>query len=61
LVKPLAVYLSISFYYVLNIEMIIKVINKSKHQLPEYSTDASAGMELPELLTQITVEKFVSY
>ena len=26
--------------------MKIKVINKSKHQLPEYSTEASAGMDL---------------
>jgi dUTP pyrophosphatase len=26
--------------------MIIKVINKSKHQLPQYSTEASAGMDL---------------
>jgi dUTP pyrophosphatase len=26
--------------------MKIKVINKSKHKLPEYSTDASAGMDL---------------
>jgi dUTP pyrophosphatase len=26
--------------------MKIKVINKSKHQLPEYSTNASAGMDL---------------
>jgi len=26
--------------------MIIKVINKSKHKLPEYSTKASAGMDL---------------
>ncbi|MCJ7449978.1 MAG: dUTP diphosphatase [Bacteroidales bacterium] len=26
--------------------MKIKIINKSKHKLPEYSTDASAGMDL---------------
>ena len=26
--------------------MKIKVINRSKHQLPEYSTEASAGMDL---------------
>jgi dUTP pyrophosphatase len=26
--------------------MKIKVINKSKHQLPEYATEASAGMDL---------------
>ena len=26
--------------------MEIKVINKSKHQLPEYATEASAGMDL---------------
>ena len=26
--------------------MKIKVINKSKHPLPEYSTEASAGMDL---------------
>jgi len=26
--------------------MKIKVINKSKHKLPEYATDASAGMDL---------------
>lgn len=26
--------------------MKIKVINKSKHELPEYSTEASAGMDL---------------
>jgi dUTPase len=26
--------------------MKIKVINKSKHKLPEYSTESSAGMDL---------------
>ena len=26
--------------------MNIKVVNKSKHKLPQYSTDASAGMDL---------------
>lgn len=26
--------------------MTVKIINKSKHQLPQYATDASAGMDL---------------
>lgn len=26
--------------------MRIKIVNKSKHQLPSYATDASAGMDL---------------
>lgn len=39
--------MSIDFLTVfLNHSMIIKVINKSKHQLPQYSTEASAGMDL---------------
>jgi dUTP pyrophosphatase len=32
--------------------MKIKVINRSKHQLPEYSTEASAGMDLRANLEQ---------
>ena len=32
--------------------MIIKVINKSKHRLPEYSTEAAAGMDLRANLSE---------
>ena len=37
--------------------MIIKVINKSKHELPAYSTDFSAGMDLRANLEEDIVLK----
>jgi dUTP pyrophosphatase len=37
--------------------MKIKAINKSKHKLPEYSTDASAGMDLRANLEEKIVLK----
>jgi dUTP pyrophosphatase len=47
LLKSLAVYLQINISSIFHdFKMKIKVINKSKHQLPEYSTEASAGMDL---------------
>ena len=26
--------------------MIVRIVNKSKHQIPEYATESSAGMDL---------------
>jgi dUTP pyrophosphatase len=47
LVNALAVYLFFKISIILSdIDMKIRVINKSKHKLPEYSTKASAGMDI---------------
>jgi dUTP pyrophosphatase len=37
--------------------MIIKIINKSEHQLPEYETGASAGMDLRANITEAVILK----
>jgi dUTP pyrophosphatase len=37
--------------------MTIKIINKSEHQLPEYETGASAGMDLRANITEAVILK----
>jgi dUTP pyrophosphatase len=37
--------------------MIIKIINKSEHQLPEYETGASAGMDLRANISEAVILK----
>jgi len=37
--------------------MTIKIINKSEHQLPEYETGASAGMDLRSNITEAVILK----
>ncbi len=37
--------------------MIVKIVNKSKHELPKYETEASAGMDLRANLEQSIVLK----
>jgi len=39
------------------ISMIVKIVNKSKHELPKYETEASAGMDLRANLEQSIVLK----
>jgi dUTP pyrophosphatase len=47
LVNALAVYLSIDFLnFYDNNKMKINIINRFKHSLPEYSAEASAGMDI---------------
>jgi dUTP pyrophosphatase len=40
--------------------MKIKVINKSKHKLPEYATDASLGMDLRAPRSVLAIKKGVT-
>ena len=37
--------------------MVVKIINKSKHQTPSYETTASAGMDLRANLTELVILK----
>ncbi len=37
--------------------MVVKIINKSKHQTPSYETNASAGMDLRANLTELVTLK----
>ena len=37
--------------------MTIKIINKSDHQLPEYETGASAGMDLRANISEAVILK----
>jgi dUTP pyrophosphatase len=47
LVNALAVYLFFKISIILyDIDMMIRVINRSKHKLPEYSTKAFTGMDI---------------
>jgi dUTP pyrophosphatase len=60
LVNALAVYLHFGICIILvDIDMKIKEINKSKHKSPEYSGKASAGMDLRGNLSEKVVLKFM--
>lgn len=58
MVNALAVYLFFTISIILcDIDMKIRVINKSKYKLPEYSTKASAGMDVRANLEEKIIRK----